>query len=413
MNSLFVFVFSIFICQATLGTAVHLKIGESKKLQKKGTLVISKSNATRFSEDSESFTVTALKPGQSSARSGNSYFTFYVLSSEQELTYSLINKTLKNHSRLKVELRDGDVVVFGKLIRFEDWEILGESCLNQNCDYKLSVTSSSEVLKKFENQLSDHLRKRGLKLPALVWEPYLSTQLPRQKEQQLSQALKSYGISITISSTAIETEPSIKVQLRVVEIKKEASLTFGIDWPSQVSASLVPQISLNQNLEAILQGFERSGLSRTLASPTLLTRSGTQAEFLAGGELPIKTSGRYGSSVVWKKYGVSLKIKPQADAMGQLRVKLESEISRIDPSVTIDGVPGFLTHRTQNEFDLTHSKLIALSGLFTQEDSQSTQGIPGLSRLPIFGPLFSSQDFRDSKSELIIFVLPSIEGNEK
>lgn len=389
---------------------IHLKIGEQISFSKYGSLVIEKNETVKFQESRNTFTVSAQRSGQTTARSGSEIYNFYVLNRNQEITFSKLSQVLKNHKRLKVELSAGLVLVTGTLLRFSDWETLGNACLLSSCDYQMRVDPKPELHSKFETELRENLRKQGVQLPALLWEPTISTVLQNKKDANQLQALQSFGIKIISSSSVIDVQPLIKVELHVVEIKKEASISLGIDWPNQLSANLLPNASLNQSLDVVLKAFERNGECRTLASPTLLTRSGTQAEFLAGGELPIKTVSRFSNNVVWKKYGVSLKIKPRADSLGQLRLSLETEISRIDPAVSVDGVPGFFTHRTQSEFDLTQSKLIVLSGLFSKEDSESSQGVAGLSRIPILGSLFSSKDFRESKSELIIFVKPQIVG---
>jgi pilus assembly protein CpaC len=112
--------------------------------------------------------------------------------------------------------------------------------------------------------------------------------------------------------------------------------------------------------------------------------------------------------VVWKRYGILLRVKPRADAAGRLSISLETEVSTLDKSMAVDGIPAILTNRVSSHFDLTKPQTIALSGLLKNEDGNSTEGVPLLSRLPIIGALFSSKDFRENRSELIIFVRPSI-----
>jgi pilus assembly protein CpaC len=139
-----------------------------------------------------------------------------------------------------------------------------------------------------------------------------------------------------------------------------------------------------------------------------LCRSGKEAQFLAGGELPIKITAHKRQDVVWKKYGVLLKIKPVADFSGRMSIALETEVSTIDTSNTVDGLPGLLTNRIESHFDLKESRTIALSGLIKHQSGQSSQGLPGLSSVPILGSLFASREFRDDKTELVVFVTPEV-----
>ncbi|MDZ7736795.1 MAG: hypothetical protein U5P41_12395 [Gammaproteobacteria bacterium] len=57
-----------------------------------------------------------------------------------------------------------------------------------------------------------------------------------------------------------------------------------------------------------------------LAQPKLSARSGGEAEFLAGGEVPIPVTGSLGSAnVEFKEFGISLNISPVVDHPEQHR----------------------------------------------------------------------------------------------
>jgi pilus assembly protein CpaC len=141
----------------------------------------------------------------------------------------------------------------------------------------------------------------------------------------------------------------------------------------------------------------------------LLCRSGKEAEFMAGGEFPVKVSSFRSSEVVWKSYGIRLHVKPLADVSGRMSIAIETEVSELDEShKTDDQIPGLFTNKMQTHFDLTRSRTIALSGLIKSGQSRHSSGLPGLSSLPILGPLFSSQEFKDEQSELVIFVTPEV-----
>ena len=145
-----------------------------------------------------------------------------------------------------------------------------------------------------------------------------------------------------------------------------------------------------------------------LASPNLMCKSGKEATFFAGGEFPIKTIGEKYGTVVWKQYGINLKIKPLIDSIGQISLEIETEVSSIDKSREIDGVPAMHSHKVSSFFDLTKSQTIILSGLIKSETGTSSEGLPYLSQLPVLGRLFSSKDYLDNKTELVIFVTPKL-----
>ena len=136
----------------------------------------------------------------------------------------------------------------------------------------------------------------------------------------------------------------------------------------------------------------------------------SKSQFFAGGEFPLITlAGKDNRQIVnWKKYGITLNFKPLVNSVGQMSLAIETEVSTIDKSKEVQGIPALLTHKVSSFFDLVESKTIALSGLIKNESGLSNSGLPFLKSLPLLGKLFSSEDFLENKSELVIFVTPQI-----
>lgn len=221
--------------------------------------------------------------------------------------------------------------------------------------------------------------------------------------------LKPFGVSIEKYSSSIETAPIVKVQISIAEVKRGEAQKLGLRWPEMYSASLVEGGLLNSNSILVnAAAFEQTGLGRILASPNIICKSGKEAEFFAGGEFPIKIINYKSQNVTWKQYGIILKVKPLADSSGKISLSINTEISTIDDSKKVDDVPAINTNKVSSYFDLTSPKTIALSGLLKNEDGSSKTGLPFLSRIPIFSKLFSSDDYRNNKTELVIFVRPEI-----
>ncbi|MDA8383778.1 MAG: pilus assembly protein N-terminal domain-containing protein [Betaproteobacteria bacterium] len=154
---------------------------------------------------------------------------------------------------------------------------------------------------------------------------------------------------------------------------------------------------------------EQNGGAYVLANPQLSTRSGETASFLAGGEVPIPISSALGqTSVIYKKYGVMLNIQPTADRHGNILASIKTEVSQIDPSVTVNGYPGFLSRKTQSVVNVHSGQTIVLSGLMHSVGSDTINKFPWLGDIPVLGWLFKSKDFQASRSELVIFVTPVV-----
>lgn len=152
-----------------------------------------------------------------------------------------------------------------------------------------------------------------------------------------------------------------------------------------------------------------NGEVRVLASPELTAKSGGKAHLQVGGQVPIPVAGAFGStSVEFKPYGIILTLEPQIDADGVITAKIMTDLSQIDPAVTVNGIPGFLNRSTGTEVSLREGEMVALAGLVNSEMANAVDRVPGISRIPILGRLFRSDDFRNSKTELVVLLEPEI-----
>jgi len=152
----------------------------------------------------------------------------------------------------------------------------------------------------------------------------------------------------------------------------------------------------------------QSGNLVILAEPRLSARSGGEASFLAGGEFPIEISNINGTTVEFKQFGIMLSVSPVVDRNNNVRAKVSTEISTIDPSVAVNGIPGLLSRKTEADVILSSGDTLVMSGLLSQEAGKDVNGLKWLSSIPVLGKLFSSKNYRDNKTELVIFVTPEV-----
>ncbi|QFU24339.1 pilus assembly protein N-terminal domain-containing protein [Shewanella eurypsychrophilus] len=243
--------------------------------------------------------------------------------------------------------------------------------------------------------------------------------------------------------------PMVKMQVKIVEFNKSTLNNVGIKWDTAMSGpafgaakafSANPIFSVaspGQYADAIggaitdsigvldtrgwnyfgivtgigsqIQLLSEKGDARMLAEPNLTTRSGESASFLAGGEFPIRSiSGLGAVDVEFKEYGIKLDIEPVVDENLNIVSRVMAEVSSIDPSVSIDGIPGMLTRRTESVINVKNNETIVISGLVNSEMSKVVNKFPFLGDIPILGELFKSRDFKDNKTELVIFVTPTV-----
>ena len=174
---------------------------------------------------------------------------------------------------------------------------------------------------------------------------------------------------------------------------------------------------------ATLKAFERYGVTRILAEPTVTAISGEQAKMLVGGEIAVPGSGACTVStggfqpvctpgIVFKPYGVSLNFTPVVLSEGRISLRLATEVTEIDVQNSFTyanvTVPGFKSRKNETTVELPSGGSIATAGLLTQKSSQAITGLPGLLNLPILGSLFRSRDYLRNETELLVVVTPYI-----
>lgn len=151
------------------------------------------------------------------------------------------------------------------------------------------------------------------------------------------------------------------------------------------------------------------GKAFLLASPQLSARSGGSAKFLVGGEVPIPIPQGFGQVTIdYKEYGIKLDIEPLVNANDEISTRFLAEVSRVDPSVSVLGVPGFLTRRTESEINVRAGETLVVSGLVDTSAAKDAEKFPILGDIPILGKLFRSDGFRGNRTELVMFVTPRI-----
>ncbi len=173
-----------------------------------------------------------------------------------------------------------------------------------------------------------------------------------------------------------------------------------------LTSSFTALSMLNMGLNAQLNLMEQNGTATVLAQPTLSTRSGAKASFLAGGEFPYSVSNINGTTIVFKPYGIRLDIEPRVDHNGVIRAKIMSEVSDIDTSISTTAGPALRTRKTETEFNVMAGGTIILSGLLKRDVSTSIDKVPFLGDIPVLGALFRSKRFQNDETELVVFVTP-------
>jgi len=262
---------------------------------------------------------------------------------------------------------------------------------------------------------------------------------------RIEEMRKTYPSIVNLGSVdAVGMRPMVMMDVQIMEFDRNALEELGIRWDSSIDGPnagalydssssefrVLPEGSpfdeeefdgmanpiqtafgLATSITSRINLLVNRGKAYALASPHLSTRSGGEANFLVGGEVPIPVSSLFGQTQVeFKEYGIKLDISPVVNGSDEILTTLMAEVSRIDPSIVVNGIPGFLTRRTHSEVNVRNGETIVISGLTDINAAKSADKFPILGEIPILGRLFRSDQFRANQTDLVVFVTPRIVG---
>jgi pilus assembly protein CpaC len=244
-----------------------------------------------------------------------------------------------------------------------------------------------------------------------------------------------------VNSLTIKGKDQVMLRVTVAEVSRSILKQLGVDvagsWSALDFASINPfplqrgvltdTLSANfkaggGSVSATLRAFERAGVSRVLAEPTLTAISGETAKFTAGGEIPLPKSqdcstdlfGRRSCQigVEYKPFGVTLTFTPLVLSENRISMRVNTEVTELDYENTIRievvSVPAIRVRKSETTVELPSGAVMMTAGLIQQTSNQAINGLPGLMNLPILGTLFRSRDYQRKETELMILVTPYI-----
>ena len=169
------------------------------------------------------------------------------------------------------------------------------------------------------------------------------------------------------------------------------------------------------DIGAMIRLLQTKGVFQNLAEPNLVTESGKEASFLAGGEIPVPivqgTGGSVAISIQWKEFGIRLSFTPTVNGEN-VHLKVKPEVSTLDfgNAITLQGfrIPAMSTRRADTEIELRNGQTFAIAGLLNNTASQTLQKVPGIGDIPILGLLFKSKSAQKERTELVVMITPEI-----
>ncbi len=158
---------------------------------------------------------------------------------------------------------------------------------------------------------------------------------------------------------------------------------------------------------------------RVLSNPSLVVLDNQPAVLQVGDQVPISTgsatvltaNNTVVSTIDYRNTGVILRVVPRISANGNVIIDVEQETSSVAPgsATSNNGLTPTISDRSvKSSISVASGQTVLLAGLISDEFDRTRSGIPVLDKLPGIGDLFSQQTGTKARTELIIFIRPTV-----
>ena len=311
----------------------------------------------------------------------------------------------------------------------------------------------AEVLQKVAKTFGGSNMPKGVKSPP-------TTIIPDEPTNSLviySEAANFPVIEDVINRLDV-VRPQVFIQVLIMEVKLDKSLDLGIQWqagklvnqgsesggfatvggvgatggPKTVETTLGEgagsvvgiignPITFGGKSYASFNAFIKASQSDTeidiLSSPQILTLNKEEAEIKVGEIIPttgstkVDTNGNATTTIEYKEVGISLKITPQINADGSIELEIDETSSNVVEGTIAASSQGAITtlnRSIKTKVIVRSGETIALGGLISDEITQVENKTPCLGDIPIVGWLFKFKETKTRKTNLMIFLKPTV-----
>jgi general secretion pathway protein D len=180
---------------------------------------------------------------------------------------------------------------------------------------------------------------------------------------------------------------------------------LGLNWVGNVTDRVRAKLSASNSLVNIL------------SNPTLVVRDGVEAEIKVGNDVPTVgatasdpiQSNRVITTVLYRKTGLDLRIRPTINAQGLVVMEIDQSISNtVDGGSDVSGAPLFFERAVNTEVVARSGESVLLAGLISRSKNESRSKVPGFADIPVLGWLFESRKRSSEKTELVVLITPRV-----
>jgi general secretion pathway protein D len=174
-----------------------------------------------------------------------------------------------------------------------------------------------------------------------------------------------------------------------------------------------------RQLLAFLQLQENASNARVISQPSLIATDSVPASLNVGAQVPVLT-GTIGipssggvvtqQGISSRSTGVTLQVNARVNPSGVVTLIINHEVSSPQSGSGTAAIPTptFNQQTVQTQVTVQDGDTIAFAGIISEDNTRTSQGIPGLNKIPKVGFLFGNQTRSSSRTELVLFITPHV-----
>ena len=231
----------------------------------------------------------------------------------------------------------------------------------------------------------------------------------------------------------------VLIEATIAEVKLNDELRYGLQWffksgssefalssgTSSAISSTFPGFSYLlgiPDVRVVLDALDSVTDFKVISSPQLMVLDNETATLQVGDQVPVVTRASTGTTtdsttineVQFRDTGIILEVTPRVNAGGLVQLDISQEASEVvETKIGGSDNPTIQQRKIKSTIAVQSGQTVALGGLIKDKRTNTSAGVPFLSRIPILGALFGSKADIGERTELLIMITPRVIRNQR
>jgi general secretion pathway protein D len=272
----------------------------------------------------------------------------------------------------------------------------------------------------------------------LVYANQESQRIVEQTIRQIDRPQRQIAIEATIAEVTLNDQLNYGVQFFLASQKGSIANTLATSATTSGTTAIEPASNAVNAAAGALVGRVLPGFNfligsensprvvldalhsltnvKVLSNPSLVVLDNQPATLQVGDQVPFSTgtatvltaNNTVVNTIDYKNTGIILRVLPRANSNGNIVLDIEQEISSVAAGSTGSLTPTISQRRVKSSIAVTSGQTVLLAGLISETENKGRQGIPLLDSIPGVGDAFSHQTNTRARTELILFIRPTL-----